>query len=168
LLIAATLVSGTAQGARAMNNISNQTGSPFMGHIEAVASLAFSPDGVTLASGSCAQAETKPDGTQLGFKNVCQLGEIRLWNVATGQQVGQPLTGHAGTVSAVAFNPDGKTLASGALDGSIMLWDAMTGKAVGQPLANQGKPITGLAFSADGKTLASATDQIQLWDVATG
>jgi WD40 repeat protein len=168
LLIAAALVSGTAQGARAMSNMSIQTGAPFTGHTEPVASLAFSPDGATLASGSCAQAEMKPDGTQLGFKSVCQLGEIRLWNAATGQQVGQPLTGHAGTVSAVAFNPDGKTLASGALDGSIMLWDAATGKAIGQPLAGQGKPITGLAFSSDGTILAAASDHIQMWDAATG
>ena len=69
-----------------------------------VYSVAFSPDGKTLASGDA-------DGT------------VRLWNVATGQQIGAPLTGSAGAVISVAFSPDGKTLASGSADGTVQLWD---------------------------------------------
>ena len=63
------------------------------GHTETVESVAFSPDGTTLAGGSW-------DRT------------VRLWDVKTGEQK-QVFTGHVGLVYSVAFSPDGTTLASG-------------------------------------------------------
>jgi len=48
---------------------------------------------------------------------------IILWDVATRQPVGEPLTGHTNSVFSVAWSPDGKTLASGSRDNTIILWD---------------------------------------------
>ena len=79
-------------------------GEPLKGHTAQVSSVAFSPDGKTLASASGDQS-------------------VILWDVASRKAIGEPLKGHSAQVMSVAFSPDGKTLASASADKTVMLWD---------------------------------------------
>ncbi|MFI9246571.1 trypsin-like peptidase domain-containing protein [Streptomyces sp. NPDC053086] len=118
------------------------------GHTDVVASVVFSPDGHTLASGSF-------DKT------------ARLWDLATGK-TRTTLTGHDKAVESVAFSPDGHTLATAGDDSTVRLWDAATGKSRTTLVGNVA--ATSVAFSPDGHTLAigSSDNTVSLWGVATG
>ncbi|MEH2395791.1 MAG: hypothetical protein V7K21_30510, partial [Nostoc sp.] len=119
------------------------------GHSNCIRSVAFSPDGQTLASGSS-------DNT------------IKLWDVRRGNLL-QTLTGHSGWVRSLAFSPDGQTLASGSDDDTIKLWDVRRGNLL-QTLRGHSYSVYSVAFSPDGQTLASGSDEntIKLWDVKRG
>ncbi len=121
------------------------------GHQAAVRSVAISPDGRLIASGS-------RDNT------------IWLWDVSTRRAVGSPLTGHTDRVNSVTFSPDGKTVASASADGTVRLWDVASGAPIGLPLTGHTAAVWSVAFSPDGKTLASASADgtVILWDVASG
>jgi WD40 repeat protein len=126
-------------------------GAPVVLHTEAaVYSLAYSPDGRIFASA----------GTD---------NNITLWDSATNQKLGEPLSGHGSTVHTVAFSPDGKTLASGSYDNSIILWDVASHKTIGQPLQGHTDSVFSLAFSPDGKGLVSGSRDktIIAWNLAT-
>jgi WD40 repeat protein len=112
--------------------------------------VALSPDGKTVALGTV--------GTVL-----------RLWDVATGEELFADRQGHDSGINALAFSPDGKTLASGGDFRQTFLWDWASKKRIG----NLPVSATVLSFSSDGKQLAtvagntSARDKVQIWDVET-
>jgi WD40 repeat protein len=115
------------------------------GHTKAIQSLAFSPDGKTLVSGSL-------DRT------------LRTWSIPEGKPL-LTLSGHRGPVYSVAWSPDGRWIASGSGDRTITLWEAESGEEKATLVGHSG-PVASVQFSPDGSVLASAgADRtIRLWD----
>ena len=149
------------------------------GHVAPVTSVAFSPDGLTLASGSEDASVTLWDVRTGQSKATFVVGDVLpvqavafspdgltlASGTTTGRcgcgmsgpaRCGRPCAGHTDIVQAVAFSPDGLTLASGSTDGTVRLWDARHGQP-GAVLSGATKQVWSVAFSPDGLTLASGS-----------
>jgi len=116
------------------------------GPLDGATSLAFRPDGETIAVGDANST-------------------VALWDVKMQRRIGEPLRGHTDEVTSVAFAPDGGVLASGSGDGTIRLWDVDARRQLGPPLRGHAAPVTSIDFSPNGQTLVSAsTDRtVRLW-----
>jgi WD40 repeat protein len=192
-----TLLTGSMDGLIKVWDINRLGGPITVPDHKTVKALAFSADGQTLtsldqagvlrvadvASGKATTVfnlKTKPahvsagavspDGQPVVAQNILN-GLVKLYDTRTGLErytIGEK----EGFIDALAFTPDGKTLAMGTFQsensGAVKLWDAATGKEK-QTLPGNTKRTKCVAFSPDSKTLAIAFDQsVKVWDLAAG
>ena len=134
------------------------------GHRNAIWSLAFSPDGKMLASGAGEPSERTGGGPHQEYPS-----EVKLWDL-TGETPREraSLRGLAWEIRAVAFSPDGKTVAAGGFGQDVKVWDAETGEVLADLVASCDFVST-LAFSGDGASLAAGGQyqSITVWDTGT-
>jgi len=118
------------------------------GHEQPIRSLAFSPDGKTLASGAAEEV-------------------VILWDVASGREL-RRLVGGDRFHGTVAFAPDGTSVAASGGEGRVTVWEVATGRQR-RRIESTWNWYGRMAFSPDGKTIASSSDAVlHLWDVETG
>ena len=161
------------------------------GHSDLIFSVAFSPNGEILASGSgdnkiklwdwktgtelktlaghqndIKRVVFSPDSTLLASASQDNL--IKLWNWQEGREI-KSLVGHEDGVLDLAFSPDSLWLASGSQDKTIKIWNLIDGKVI-YTLKGHNARVLSVAFSPDGKILASGSydNTIKLWSLEDG
>ncbi|EJC99734.1 WD40 repeat-like protein [Fomitiporia mediterranea MF3/22] len=116
-------------------------------HTELVLSVAFSPDGSQIVSGSVDKS-------------------VRLWDANTGEVISSPFEGHGHFVNSVAFSPDGKRIVSGSRDESVIIWDVNDGEMVFRLCKGHADRVTSVVFSPDGTRIVSGSSDrtIIVWN----
>jgi WD40 repeat protein len=119
------------------------------GHTESVTSVACSPDGAYIVSGSW-------DMT------------VRVWHARTGQQLAV-LEGHSSYVQSVAFSPDGAHVVSGSRNSTIQVWNWRTRQQIAV-LEGHGSSVRSVVFSPDGAHIVSGSSDktVRVWNAVTG
>ncbi|MBI4401047.1 MAG: WD40 repeat domain-containing protein [Nitrospirae bacterium] len=122
----------------------------FRGHTHGVWTVAYAPDGLTLASGGVDRL-------------------VRIWDIETGRLL-KSLRGHTHDIRAAVFTPDCQSLATGSEDRTIRLWNPKTGEPTKLLYTRYDHNITSLSLSPDGLMLArgSHNKDIKIWEVTTG
>jgi eukaryotic-like serine/threonine-protein kinase len=153
----------TSDGGRIARLWETSTGRPLgatLQHVRNVRTVAMSPDGTRAATASHDFNGRGEDGN---------VSAIHLWDAATGRPLAPPI-GRDQWVSALAFSPDGRVIASGDYGRTVRFWDAVTGHPAGALIEQRGI-VFSVAFSPDGTTLAVGTvdsaNEARLWDLAT-
>jgi WD40 repeat protein len=128
------------------------------GHRSGILGLAFSPDGRRLASGGGGQDE----------KNQ-RFGEVKVWDVEAGRLLFDLAGGHEAFVGAVAFSPDGRSLATGGDDRLAIVWD-LEARRPRLTLAGGLGEVWFVAWSPDGRFVATGGEDTtaRVWEAATG
>ncbi|KAI0315268.1 WD40-repeat-containing domain protein [Amylostereum chailletii] len=113
--------------------------------------IAFSPDGSRLASGTHHE-------------------EISVWDVGSGDMIGEPFQGHAGTIFSLTFSPDGSRIVSGSYDQTIRLWNAGEVEKRNNPILGHTGSVNCIAFSPDGTRIVSGSfdETVRVWSAETG
>ena len=111
---------------------------------------------------TCRAVALSPDGKQLV---VAVDWDVRVYDIGRRQERFE-LKGHKGAVSAVAYSPDGSTIATGSWDFTVKLWDAATGRELATFKWPIGR-VCSLTFAPDGLRLAAGGDTgaVVVWDM---